>query len=369
MSNSLFHIYAGTQGSAGLYINEIIKALDLANIKQNAFVSYYYPFKNGKKIFYRFTDLAAGKKKTKYRPYIRYVELICGLLIIFFEALFKRPRYINYSLNSSYLPEYAFLVLIKKMLKIKLIITCHDVVPFANSYLNISKENSRRAYLLNMADFLLVHNENSIVDLMQYYQIKPSKIICHPFPIMDLNPWIKADITKTIDFLFIGHLRCEKGINILLESWEKFSSLYPEANLYVVGNNPPNSGIDVTKYKKYNIKFVLHYVADAVYAQYIASAKCVILPYLRGTNSGIPSSVYSLGSDLIVSDIPMFKNNPLIGKESYFECGNSNSLFEKMCSFYKELHKETSIKKERIDSYRQSFNNQVVQLYSQLLNK
>lgn len=72
MSNSLFHIYAGTQGSAGLYINEIIKALDLANIKQNAFVSYYYPFKNGKKIFYRFTDLAAGKKKTKYRPYIRY---------------------------------------------------------------------------------------------------------------------------------------------------------------------------------------------------------------------------------------------------------------------------------------------------------
>lgn len=48
---------------------------------------------------------------------------------------------------------------------------------------------------------------------------------------------------------------------------------------------------------------------------------------------------------------------------------NGNSLFEKMCSFYKELHKETYIKKERIDSYRQSFNNQVLQLYSQLLNK
>lgn len=58
MSNSLFHIYAGTQGSAGLYINEIIKALDLANIKQNAFVSYYYPFKNGKNFlsFYGFSS-------------------------------------------------------------------------------------------------------------------------------------------------------------------------------------------------------------------------------------------------------------------------------------------------------------------------
>ena len=43
MSNSLFHIYAGTQGSAGLYINEIIKALDLANIKQNACLLYTSP--------------------------------------------------------------------------------------------------------------------------------------------------------------------------------------------------------------------------------------------------------------------------------------------------------------------------------------
>ena len=88
------------------------------------------------------------------------------------------------------------------MLKIKLIITCHDVVPFANSYLNISKENSRRAYLLNMADFLLVHNENSIVDLMQYYQIKPSKIICHPFPNYGFKSVDKGRYNKNNRFPF-----------------------------------------------------------------------------------------------------------------------------------------------------------------------
>lgn len=365
MNNVLFHIYAGTQGSAGLYINEIIRAIEYADIQQEAFVSYYYPFKNAKKVFYRFTDLASERKKTKIRPYLRYFELIYGLCYVFFKALFKHPRYINYSLTSSYLPEYIFLILIKKCLKINTIITCHDVIPFENSYLNTSKENIRRAYLLNMADFLLVHNNNSINDLIQYYHINPSKIIYHLFPIMDLKSLKHPNVNKKIDFLFVGHLRCEKGINILLESWKIFNRFYPKANLFVVGNNPPNSNINVEEYERYNVKFILHYVTDTIYAQYIASARCVVLPYLRGTNSGIPSSVYSLGTNLIVSDIPMFKNNPLISKESYFECGNNDSLFERMCFFYTKSYEEVGIV-EKIDSYRQSFNNQVKQLYSQL---
>lgn len=366
MSNSLFHVYAGTQGSAGLYINEIIEAIGLTDIQQVAFVSYYYPFKNAKKIFYRFTDLASKKKKTKFRPYFRYIELICGLSFVFLEALLKRPRYINYSLNSSYLPEYIFLTIVKKWLGINIIITCHDVVPFENSYLNTSKENNRRAYLLNMADLLLVHNENSTNDLIQYYNVDLSKIVYHPFPIMDLKSLEHPVSIKRIDFLFVGHMRREKGINVLLESWKIFSSYYPKANLFVVGNNPHNSDVNVEEYRKYNVKFVLHYVDDTAYAQYIASARCVILPYLRGTNSGIPSSVYSLGTNLIVSDIPMFKNNPLISKESYFESGNSGSLVEKMRWFYTNMQ-DVSDMRERIESYRSSFNYQVIQLYSRLL--
>lgn len=368
MNNSIYHVYAGTQGSAGLYINEIIKSIGLAAIQQKAFVSYYYPFKNAKKLFYRFTDLASERKKSKFRPYFRYIELIYGLTLVFFEALFKHPRYINYSLNSTYFPEYIFLILIKKWLRISLIITCHDVVPFENSYLNTSKENSRRFYLLNMADFLLVHNENSRNDLAQYYHISTSKIIYHLFPIMDLKLLENPNTEKKIDFLFIGHLRCEKGINVLLEAWKRFNSLHPKANLFVVGNNPPNSGINADEYKKYNVKFVLHYVNDATYAQYIASARCVVLPYLRGTNSGIPSSVCSLGTNLIVSDIPMFKNNLLINKESYFKCNDSDSLFERMNYFYSNLYSEVDMF-EKINSYRQSFDKQVTQLYTQLLDK
>lgn len=367
MSNTLFHVYAGTQGTAGLYLNEIFKAIEHTEIKQEAFVSYYYPFSNAKKIFYYFTDLASGNQKSKLRPYLRYLELLYGLFYVLVRALISRPKYLNYSLNSSYLPEYFFLIILKKLMRIKIIITCHDVVPFKNSHLDISKENKRRSYLLKMADYLLVHNDNSRKDLIKYYNIDPIKIISHPFPVMDLNFLKVSNKQKTIDFLFIGHLRCEKGVTVLLDSWKVFNRIYPKATLYVVGNNPPNSGILVNNYEDLNINFILNYVDDITYAQYIASAKCVVLPYLRGTNSGIPSSVYSMGTDLIVSDIPMFRNNPLINEDAFFECGNSKSLIERLQSHYMLYQSQKLL--PNIDSYRATFRDQVVKLYTHLFKK
>lgn len=363
-NNLLYHVYAGTQGVAGTYLNEIIETLKEVGIVQKAFVSYYYPFDNAKKCFFRITDLASRKKKTKVRLYIRYLELICTLSYIFINSLCYRPAYLNYSLTSSYLPEYIFLLLIRKFLKIRIILTCHDVIPFENAFLRMSSEIKRRRFLLKMADYLLVHNDNSKNDLIRYYGINPDKIVKHPFPIMDLKPWAPDGFKKTIDFLFVGHLRKEKGVNILLEAWKKFHKEYSNAILYIVGNKPVNSDILPNDYVDLNVVFVLNYVSDAEYANYISSAKCVVLPYLRGTNSGIPSSVYSLGTKLIASDIPMFKNNVLISKDALFECGNSDSLVEKLKSYYTSNDGLNTTQK-MID-YKLFFRNETCKLYSKL---
>lgn len=364
---NLVHVYSGTQGSAGLYINEILLALNGNDrISQKAFVSYYYPFNNACKIFYKFTDLASGRRKTRIRPYLRYIEMIYALFRILCYIMVNRPKYVNYSLNSSYYPEYLFLKIVRKILGIHLIITCHDVVPFVNNYLDLSKENNRRIYLLNLADYLLVHNSNSKTDLINYYGIKYDKIISHPFPIMDLRLLQHPVNKKNIDFLFIGHLRVEKGIDILLNAWIKYHKEFPDATLYIVGNNPPNSGIMVDKYENLNITFILNYVDDRAYAQYIASAKCVVLPYIKGTNSGIPSSAYSLGTKLIVSDIPMFKNNVLIDRNTLFKSGDSFSLYEKM----KEIDRCSSLLEieQKMEKYHFEFREKVNKLYEELYN-
>ena len=55
-----------------------------------------------------------------------------------------------------------------------------------------------------------------------------------------------------------------------------------------------------------------------------------MLPYKIGTNSGIPSTAFSLDTDVICSDIPMFSNNTLIPRESLFKAGSVESLSKKM---------------------------------------
>jgi len=363
----LVHVYAGTQGTAGLYLNETIKAIQETNITQKAFVSYYYPFNNAKKIFYKYTDLASGRKKTKIRPYVRYLELLYALIYIFCNIIYIHPQYLNYSLNSSYLIEYYFLILIRKILKTRIILTCHDIIPFDNNYLDISKENKRRSYLFKMADLLLVHNENSKRDLIEYYRVTSDKIIYHSFPFMDLSLWNFEVLNKNIDFLFIGHLRKEKGIDVLLDAWRKFNKKVPSANLYIVGNMPTNSTLNVSEYKNQNIKFILNYVNDSNYTKLIASSRCVVLPYLRGTNSGIPSSALSMRSYLIVSDIPMFQNNKIIEKDAFFESGNSDSLLEKLLLF----NNKNSINdvSELIRNYKRTFVCEVTNLYNSILKE
>lgn len=134
---------------------------------------------------------------------------------------------------------------------------------------------------------------------------------------MELN-YLNIDICKKeFDFLFIGHLRKEKGVEVLLKAWKIFHQKNPEANLYIVGNLPSYVDFEVDKYKEKNVRFILNYVDDVLYVKLIASAKCVVLPYLRGTNSGIPSSVIAMGTNLIVSDIAMFKTNQLIEENSF----------------------------------------------------
>ena len=60
-----FHVYWGTQGNGGLYLDEIYQVLKSVGISQDVFVSYYYPLAYGKKVFFKYTDLISGKKRNR----------------------------------------------------------------------------------------------------------------------------------------------------------------------------------------------------------------------------------------------------------------------------------------------------------------
>lgn len=187
---------------------------------------------------------------------------------------------------------------------------------------SFQKSSKRRERYFKQADRLLVHNESSKADLRRMFGIPDRKIIMHPFPIMDLSKIISVGETKRrhlYDFAFIGHYREEKGLEVLLDAWELFCTEIPDAKLLVAGNMPPEIRRLMENKQNDSIVADLRYIDDSLYCEYIMQSRFVVLPYLRGTNSGIASTVVSLGTDLIVSDIAMFKNNCLIGPDAFLK--------------------------------------------------
>lgn len=372
----ILHIYAGTSGSAGLYIDSIYTTLK-SNFNQYAIVSYYFPFKYGRKLFYKYSDLAHAfffHRSNILRLTIRYFELLFALTYSLIFILFRQPRIINYSLTTQINIEYYFLKIIKVLSNGKMWITAHDVIPFQTNYSKYEKSLTQRRRFFLMADKVIVHNTNSTRDLYELYKIDQSKILYHPFPIMDLRnleikhkvdnqlkTYFKADI-KT--FVFVGHLRKEKGINILIGAWEKLiTSIKSHDNiqLIIAGNTPNGFFYDFSNIP--NLILLNNFLSDSDYKFIIENAECVILPYTKGTNSGIPSSVITLKTKLITSNIPMFHNNELIDKDFIFESENIPSLVEKMKSIINDKSYDFNL----VSNYQRNFEKTITAIYKKYI--
>lgn len=359
----ILHIYYGTQGISGLYTEEIYDALK-SKFSQEIIVSYYYPFPHGKKIFFKNTDLSSGRKNSMQRMLHRGVEYIFGLLKCMYFIILYQPKIVNYSLNSAFIFDVIFFKIVKIFSSSKLIITCHDVIPLAETEASKAKQMKYRQELFSLADYLLVHNENSTQDLIRIFKINPEKIISHPFPLMDLNKMFVANnnTIKKYDFAMIGHLRKSKGLDLMLDAWEIFQKQHPEKKLLVAGNMPNKADYDLDHYKKLNIVFNLEYLNDREYFDLICNSKTVVLPYIMGSNSGVVYNLIGMNVNIIYSDLPMFVSNPFLEDSGKFSCGNINSLVNAM---EKGLHENP--KNSNNNLYRENFTKDTINLYRSIL--
>ena len=359
----IYHIYWGTSGNSGLYLDAIYNVLKDCGYTQKAFVNYYYPFDYGEKVFFKRGDIAFGKKG-RIRKLFQLLEVIKGYAIILVSSKKDKPELINYShAGHSYFFVPLYLKFLKKLSGAKLMITCHDVFPLGGAY----SEMKYRKRIFDLAEYLLVHNDNSRKELIDSFKADDSKIVEHLFPIMDLSrlPKAKKDFLP-VDFLFIGHLRKNKGVQLLLDSWLEFHKIVPSASLRICGAPTNDIKIDELSLKESNVELNLHFIADDDYPAYIESARYVILPYLIGTNSGIISTVLSLGAGVIASDLPMFLENPLLDAADLFKCGDSESLVRKMHEKYAQ--KTSLCNNQKYDDYRQRFSEGVINVYSSILH-
>ena len=212
---------------------------------------------------------------------------------------------------------------------------------------------------------------NALNDLVDVYGINRSQILEYPFPIMDLKvmdnykePFHFKEFSheKRKYFLFIGHFRKEKGINLLLEAWGRVSQEldFKNKKLVISGSVPKGFNLNLNKE---NVISINRFLTDSEYRFLIEKAECVILPYTRGTNSGIPSSVVALKTKLITSDIEMFKNNLLLDKRFLFENKNIDDLISKI-----KLCSELDYNFDLTVNYNKNFIKRILNIYSLEIN-
>lgn len=382
MKIDICHIYPITSGTAGTYINSIYNALK-DNFSEEIFVNYYFPYKYGKRIFYKYSDLCAEipffQKHNFIRKIVRFFEMSLGLYQIYKYIKKNDVKLLNYSLNSDLFIEFIFLKAVKSE-GTKVAITCHDVLPFGVTLNNIEKSSKlkRKKRFFSLADYLIVHNNNSVIELLHYYNIKGDRVILSPFPIMDITLFYKEgslpiDIKKIISNQFfivsmVGFFRKEKGLNILIEAWKKFIINCPNAQLIVAGHFP--NKIDSIKNIS-NIHIHEGFLNDNAYAELIKKSNVVVMPYIRGTNSGIPSSILSMDTIVLTSDIEMFKMNSLISEKLMFKTCNSDDLAHKLSILYNSNSLEIqNIKQDnnrRLKEFGMVFKQNLVLSYEKML--
>ncbi len=327
----IWHVYYGSRGTAGSYIDCLQKIALKTNLASSAFVSSRYRFKTKRvfKIFFPITDRT--EKRNFFIKALRYIELTMGYKILFWAAIIRRPI-INLNLIDDLRLTYLFFRLLK-FFKIKVFITCHDVLSHHQGL------TQKRTDMFNRADKLIVHSSyahNTLLRLLTGKQ--QEKILKFPFPTSPLDeilsPQRMSIARDNIDnligkdtpyFLFIGVVRQSKGIATLLEAWEISQARFT-SKLVIAGKwNAPVSHLKKKAAEIPNCLVLDYYLGDEEYVYLIRGSKFTVLPYNEYSHSAIFFSCAWNKTAVILSDAQLF-DELLPGYDLTFPAGRSEKL-------------------------------------------
>tara|TARA_B110000116_G_scaffold225096_1_gene204908 strand:+ start:200 stop:1327 length:1128 start_codon:yes stop_codon:yes gene_type:complete len=178
--------------------------------------------------------------------------------------------------------------------------------------------------------------------------------------VSQLSSLKKINIIKPkLLLLFFGFIRDYKGLDILLEAFNKIADL--DIKLLIAGecytkNNRYKKMIDVYDL---NDKIIWHnyYIPDKEIKYYFSACDAVVLPHKRISQSGIIPIAYEFNKLVICSNISSFKENIIDNKTGYlFENNNSDSLANKIKYIYSDHDFNNS--RNFIKNYKKKYSNQ-----------
>lgn len=178
---------------------------------------------------------------------------------------------------------------------------------------------------------LILLNNDDKIDLLQRYKIRVKKVfVLGPIgvDVKEFNNKAKELDKKNINFLFVGRLLVEKGINEFIDAAVQVKNKHPFATFTILGGLDPTNPGSVKLHKLSNLQEsgVINYLGQVTDVKYwMNKATVFVLPSYR---EGFPRSTQeamAMGLPVITTDVPGCRDS-VINNENGFIVPVRNSL-------------------------------------------
>ncbi len=149
------------------------------------------------------------------------------------------------------------------------------------------------------------------------------------------------DVQKDGSILFVGNIKKHKGLHTLLDAFEILLKEDFNAKLKIVGNSENFRTGDTQIAQKIktlpeNSVVFTGRISDEELKKCYAQANLLVQPSLYEGFGMPPLEALCLGTNAVISDIPVFKEIYRDFPVTFFECSNSNDLAQKIKDSYKK---------------------------------
>lgn len=362
-------IEPASAGTAGLYVDEYYKVLNDKDVLY--FTNYYHQSSYAYKVFFKYSELGKTNVLFRYkylRQVLRVLEYFIACVLITYNLFRFRVDTIFYAISGDNSLTYYFLFFLKWFLRKRLILIVHDVLPFGISSSYYNSKVSKQVRLFRLADKLLVHNNYSIETLVKL-KFNREIIFKINFPVFDVNDFEcfgvnELSFAKSY-YLFAGHIREEKGVELLFQVWNEGFS---HKNLVIAGLFPEYlfRKIRNTFKENPNVIIINKYLTDCELLYLIKLSDAVLLPYIFGTNSGILSLCLGLKKGMVLSDIEMFVDYKKINGLNFFEANNADDLRNLLFKIQQADGDLLDVSEYQLQEYKNEFRMQLLQVFKNL---
>ena len=206
--------------------------------------------------------------------------------------------------NEQISPNFLLCLLLTKK---PMVLTVHDPIPHSSEY-QFKRLFKRKCTFAAIRNNYILLNKSQKEEFINKYRKQNTHIYISALSIYDYLSEYKIEKDKekcnTFNILFFGRITRYKGIEYLLEAFEKLQSEGVKSISLTIAGGYGDFYFDVEKYSKNrDITLINRIVSNEELVQLINDSNIVVCPYTDATQSGVIMSIFAFNKPVIATNV------------------------------------------------------------------